>query len=1222
VAKIRTEIPIVTYTYTGSPIAKTMSFSTPNWFQGFTQGGLALYFEVNGYNTDTSTRYAYLKNGVGTTVASASIVGTTPQRIRVAASSNVMLDQWSVELSDTSGSLVLTIAKLIMIQNVGEYPLLYLMSFASIGTNASTMSSAAVVPANPRYWKYTASSWDGDLTQGFLIYMIENAKADFYLYMYNTLGSSVGMFTIIGTGLVISSNITSGFPLTDGTIHVPRIATGNTMYATKLYSLIVGTLQVTKALSKNFSFFQTNNNYSIYGPGGTYEAIAQKFSTTTATTIQYVVFRVSRFGTTTDGLRVQLIEGAGTTGTVLAISETVSGLDISTDLAYQQYVIFRFSSAISLSASSDYTVLLERTGAYSDTDFYRIPYSGSGVSSWLKSGGSWSSSGVNFVHIFGPSGITKFESQYYIDQEIPYGLSTRFVEYEQSDWDGFTLSPYHSHDAPSSGFSTSKLVDVTADPDTDIANTSLSGNGHVIASNSFTFPADGHEMVTNNTYTGTTLHGSRVIVKAVRTMGSQTEKALSALSSCAGNFIRQTGKKVTSLSHAASSHLKKDFRSLFAISRLAGSTTKMSFIFLLNQLISLPALEKLKVVFRDINTFVQGSVTKSSITIKRTTVWINISISRNRSIQSFKNGAIHVVTGLYRHTDRIVAIFTDMTNQLLKTELKWLISGLDLGTILTKQNFKRLNTSLRYGISMIQSVVKTLIKSLYVSSSLIYDHIQGIIQKEVIALVRNAAFVSRESLKVLSEVPFLMSQIARRSSKALNGSTSQYGDLIGYVTRSLINGVVSTGHKVKDIFRHFKYSLLISSIITRIRVTLKTLSSAISNLTTLRKSMLRELVSVNWITTIRSLQISRWLVSAVSITSSNLKETKNQLGSNAAVFSILDRMKVFLKQLASVINIAFGIRKSVIIVILATSKTMSERCLLTVRTTISSIHVLSQQVRSSYNRLTSSVVILGLMVRVKVILISVVASLRNSSSIRRLIRKPVQQFLVVSSWLRQTTSKQFASISQTVSNLKALISFEIRSDLIAISTTIKMSFLDFIQFLVTATTGFSAWKVVHTVYLLALSTISHVVGRTNLSIRKALSHYTRILGAKFHARSTASKSSRTLLLSITERHINLEIRSQEGNIITMAYTGDTIRLYGRFYNWSGELSDVTDPGIIIFDGKGNQVIQDVPTRQQVGIYFFDYTIPTGFSDPLVYEISGIMEGTPLLARLTIDRRWV
>ena len=1221
-AKIRTEIPIVTYTYTGSPIEKTMNFSSPHWFQGYTQGALNLYFEVNGYNTDSSTRYAYLKNDIGTTLATASIVGSTPQRVRVAASSANMGYQFSVELSDTSGALVLKTAKLILIQDIGDFPLLYYLSFASIGSNSSTTSTAAVLPALPRYWKYLSTSWDGDILRAFISYTIENAKSSYYLYMYDHLGNSIAMSTITGMGLAYGNNIATGFSLTNDKVYTPRFASGGTMYTTTLYMMLLGVIQITKAISKNFSLFQTNSTYTLYGAGGTYEAFAQKFTTVEATTIKHIVFRISRMGTPADGLRVKLIEGSGPTGTLLSTSDTMVGTQMSTSISYQQYVIFTLPSPVSLTGVSDYTIVLERTGGYDATNYYSIAYDGTGVTSWRKAGGSWTSITSNFVHIFGPTGITKFESQYYIDQEIPYGLSNRYIQYEQSDWDGFALSPYYSHDLPASSYFRSELVDVTADPDTVIANTNLSGNYHVIATNPMSFPADGHEMATDNTYPATTVHASRIIVRAVRTMGSQTQKALSAQSSSAGILLRQAGKKMIAIGRVAASHLKQGTHSLFAMDRIAGTTNKTSSRLLHTQLSSITNLEKLKVVFRDLTTLARASAARLLVISVHLVGWIRTSSNLHKRTNSYKRASLSAWTSFFSLISRLLISQINQMSDLVKSMQKRLARGLFLARSLTKQISKRTSASLHSSITVTHSIFKALIKSISIHSVLIYDHIQGLIQKEIATIVRNTAQMSHLSMKNIRALLQNINQIARRNSKTFSGTTSLHGELVKFAARLLLSDASYTSHIVKLASRHLSSSVFLASFINRIRVALKTLNAGLLTLPVQRKYVQSGLNSIVWVTDSLKRQISRLIESVVSEAASNFKETKNNLGSKISAFSIIDRMKVFLKQLTVAIDIVIGLRRSIAQGLLASAKALSYRQMTVNRSTFFTMKILSQQSKLSLNRLTSSVIILGLSVRVKAFFISLGAMASSSGSFIRQIRKPITKGLEASTWFKRAASKRLETITVILRDLKTLIIREISSDLAAISSTMKMSFRDLSSFLKTATTGFSAWKVIHTIYVLALSTISHAMGRRSLNISRTLSRILHIIGAKFHAQASATKSGRNLLLSISERRISLELRSQEGNIITMAYTGDTIRLFGRFYNWSGELSDVTEPNITIFDGKGNQVLTDVPTRQQTGVYFFDYTIPTGFSDPLVFEISGIMEGTPILARSTIDRRWV
>ncbi|MFA5130419.1 MAG: hypothetical protein WC477_05940 [Patescibacteria group bacterium] len=93
----------------------------------------------------------------------------------------------------------------------------------------------------------------------------------------------------------------------------------------------------------------------------------------------------------------------------------------------------------------------------------------------------------------------------------------------------------------------------------------------------------------------------------------------------------------------------------------------------------------------------------------------------------------------------------------------------------------------------------------------------------------------------------------------------------------------------------------------------------------------------------------------------------------------------------------------------------------------------------------------------------------------------------------------------------------------------------------------------------------------------------------------------------------------------MAYTGDTIRLKCSFYNFAGALANPTGVALKIYDGK-RTVITAVAsadlTLEGTGIIYYDWTVISTNFDPIVFEYSGSLEGSPILGRSTIEREWV
>ena len=100
----------------------------------------------------------------------------------------------------------------------------------------------------------------------------------------------------------------------------------------------------------------------------------------------------------------------------------------------------------------------------------------------------------------------------------------------------------------------------------------------------------------------------------------------------------------------------------------------------------------------------------------------------------------------------------------------------------------------------------------------------------------------------------------------------------------------------------------------------------------------------------------------------------------------------------------------------------------------------------------------------------------------------------------------------------------------------------------------------------------------------------------------------------------------------MAYTGDTVRLKVKFKTYNGNAIDPTDVKLKIYKPTINSyelisTIQLSPANKVgVGEYQYDYTIPENLINSgvkfLVYEFSGLYNGSTTLARDKIDVRFV
>ena len=91
----------------------------------------------------------------------------------------------------------------------------------------------------------------------------------------------------------------------------------------------------------------------------------------------------------------------------------------------------------------------------------------------------------------------------------------------------------------------------------------------------------------------------------------------------------------------------------------------------------------------------------------------------------------------------------------------------------------------------------------------------------------------------------------------------------------------------------------------------------------------------------------------------------------------------------------------------------------------------------------------------------------------------------------------------------------------------------------------------------------------------------------------------------------------------MPTIGDTVRITAKFHNFDGDPVSPTGVVFRVYDGRRVKVGDDVallPTG--VGTYQHDYVVPSDGVGPLYYEITGTLDGNPVLARAELGRRWV
>lgn len=102
-------------------------------------------------------------------------------------------------------------------------------------------------------------------------------------------------------------------------------------------------------------------------------------------------------------------------------------------------------------------------------------------------------------------------------------------------------------------------------------------------------------------------------------------------------------------------------------------------------------------------------------------------------------------------------------------------------------------------------------------------------------------------------------------------------------------------------------------------------------------------------------------------------------------------------------------------------------------------------------------------------------------------------------------------------------------------------------------------------------------------------------------------------------------RLSRTEVIGVPYIGDTVTLKAEFYTKGGVLADPVNISLKFFDSLKNQIGTTITIGSQhrisAGVYEYDYTVPSGYSN-IFYEFAATQESTPQLApgRISCKRR--
>lgn len=437
----------------------------------------------------------------------------------------------------------------------------------------------------------------------------------------------------------------------------------------------------------------------------------------------------------------------------------------------------------------------------------------------------------------------------------------------------------------------------------------------------------------------------------------------------------------------------------------------------------------------------------------------------------------------------------------------------------------------------------------------------------------------------------------RHISRLLTEPIKVSGSVLAHIVRILSRSAQASGTLLKHSIQTLSNSITASGVIERIKVYLKTVSNIVRNSASFLKFTDKNLNStVNHFIQILE-RTSRTVITSIKIQTFNSKMMINRLSDQISTHASALRTKIAYKIVSAFARPSTSIKRNI-------SKMagvgLNQTAIARKRTTkffadrLSAMHLISKRAMVSLFRTAR---VIGFRTKDTSRMFSSFINI-NATSIKQAFR------------YFNTSIHLIRLIDKANAFSKALLSV-----LSAAGLVTKKNFKTVVRDLIA--TGI--WMRAN-LYFLALTTSAFLTGSLS-RVRNFIKFIASAVNALSIGRKTRAHLSikeRSHDLETLERKLILEI---EG-VNIMAYIGDTIRLIGHFHDFSGALADVSGETITIYDGKKNVLVTAAPVHQATGIYTYDFTIPDCVSDPVVYEFSGTLEGSVILARSTIKRRWV
>jgi hypothetical protein len=514
-AKIRQEINILNHVITASSV-EFVQLDTTQY-----SGTVTYSFETVGKVSSGTATVTLRRKGTTTDDATISVTATSYTRQRVTFTPPAGQTEYIINISGgTSPSI--QVGRIVVLQS-DTTAITSTETQIEIGNFETQSSASTVALANPKYWKYDASKWDG--TKSFFVEVVykRDSSMSSTTWKLQEDGGSDNFSFSDKTTIVSASTATTvtrtrvSFTPTDGRNYRIVSVDSDTMnpshetYSAKIIVQQTPTVDVQQSSG-------TTQALLYGGTSGGNEAYSQSFipsGNVTATGVTLSMLKID--GSPTDNVVVTLRSSHG--GASLA-SGSIPASAIGAATAY--YFI-PFTSSASLSSGTTYYIEITRSGSRDTSNCIRINYEfntdnyANGVFE-AQTSGSFSALGqdANFkLHTTAP---TKIEPQYLLANTGSFGGSTGLKDfdtlYDPAEWSagGGTITYIHEGNGVASGTGDLKLQSDPNGTPADVTNSTITDCVERERSSSLTMPGASATLDVNVTGTGT-LNASRILAQ-------------------------------------------------------------------------------------------------------------------------------------------------------------------------------------------------------------------------------------------------------------------------------------------------------------------------------------------------------------------------------------------------------------------------------------------------------------------------------------------------------------------------------------------------------------------------------------------------------------------------------------------------------------------------------------------------------------------------------------